>query len=307
VIAETAEQTNNFTNKVPDHCINKELSVEWFEKFYNLQAERAKLYNTVNDIENIVSVFNKIPNNSREKTIEAEIIKRTNKYIEAIRESHIDHAKKEEQIKEIRKASSKNLADLYKNTIRQNFSQLCTLSYLSTTEKCVVKFLDFTPNVLLVFDDCAAMFKRWIKECPIIKKIFYNGRHYYITLIITAQDDKEIDSELRKNSMVSIFTTHQAATANFDRTANNYPKHEKKRAEVCIKRIFKESMSSNNYKKLVYVQDDSDDQFYYSIADLYDNFKIGSPHLWQINEKIKESSKKNDDKSNNFLNKYIEL
>lgn len=60
--------------------------------------------------------------------------------------------------------------------------------------------------MMLIFDDCAAKIKSFVKTSDTLKEIFYNGRHWYFSLVLTAQDDKEIETELRKNTAVSIFT-----------------------------------------------------------------------------------------------------
>ena len=180
---------------------------------------------------------------------------------------------------------------------------------LTEEELCCVNYLDFKPHVLLIFDDCASIFKKWVKESTVIKEMFYNGRHYYITIIITAQDDKEIVSELRKNAIINIFTTHQSAQANFTRSANAYPKHERERADLCIKKIFKQDSQKKNFKKLVYVQNNDDDPFYYTIADLYGNFRVGCPALWKLDEKINESkpSINHSDGAGQFFAKYYNI
>lgn len=125
-------------------------------------------------------------------------------------------------------------------------------------------------------------------------------------MIITSQDDKEIDSEIRKNATVNIFTTAQVALSNFQRSSNSYPKMEKQRAELCINSIFMKGDKDRNYKKLIYFQKDDKDKFYYTIADLYDDFKMGCPGLWELNTRIKELNG-NDKVNNPFFNKYCDI
>ena len=156
---------------------------------------------------------------------------------------------------------------------------------------------------MLILDDCASTFKKYYKKSNVIKKIFYEGRHRYFTTVITTQDDKEIDSELRKNSMISIFTSPQASIANFERTSNNYPKHEKEKSRVCITTIFnQEKNQPRHYRKLVYMRDDPE-PFRYTEAELYDDFRMCGDSLWNFNKKI--GNKLNAfNKHNPFFEKY---
>jgi len=95
---------------------------------------------------------------------------------------------------------------------------------------------------------------------------------------------------LRKNTKVSIFTTAQSVTCNFSKTSNGYPKHETNRANICVDTVFRQDENDvKHYQKLVYVQGDAD-PFKYTIADLYDDFKMGSLPMWQYSKKIKSQT-----------------
>jgi hypothetical protein len=122
-----------------------------------------------------------------------------------------------------------------------------------------------------------------------------------LTVIITSQDDKEVDSELRKNSMVTFFTTPQAATANFERSSNSYSKYEKEMAREAIKTVFKQTPGEPvHYQKLCYIRGEQD-PFRYTIADLYDDFKFGCQALWELDKKI--GNEDTIDPSNPFFGK----
>lgn len=54
------------------------------------------------------------------------------------------------------------------------------------------------PRVCLIMDDCMSSKKDWIKNHD-ITKIFYEGRHYKITFILTVQYCMDIPPELRAN------------------------------------------------------------------------------------------------------------
>jgi len=297
-------ESSDYYGKVPSISIKNNIDTEWLEEFMNRQKGIATLYRVANNIKNLKMVFDFIKTNES-SDLETICLKKAQKYIDNINQNHqLDFAQKKEKVTSITKTKEKYLRELYKKYIRQNKVYLEKKSSLSQDETCCINYLDLNPNVLLVYDDCASMFKKWCKDSPIIKEVFYNGRHSYITQIISAQDDKEIDSELRKNALVSIFTTSQAASSNFGRAANGFSKADKKRSEICIKRIFSDSDSkgSKNYKKLVYSSKDAD-PFMYTIADLYDNIRVGCDAMWDLDKKITDATA-NSNSNNSFFNTF---
>ena len=298
-------ESSSYFGKIPNSCIKKEATTDWLEEFMRNQKGKAALYNTANSIKTLRSVFNRVKY-SADTRLEEECISNAEKYIYKIKNNHnLDFATKKENIKNIEDIRDRSLVMLYKKCIRENKIQLENSTDMTEEEICCVNYLDFNPNVMLIYDDCASMLKKWIKASPEIAEMFYNGRHYYITQIFGVQDDKVIDSELRKNARVSIFTSQQAATSNFERASNGYSKFEKKRSEICIKKVFLESRSERNYKKLVYILDEID-PFHYTIADIQDNFKMGCAALWEFDEKVNKL-KGNTGNDNSFFNTYCRI
>jgi hypothetical protein len=301
VIAPTNSSNNAYTNKIPEQFIKKEIEVEWLEKLLNRQKNSAGAYIKANKIELLKQIFDKISDTTLDN-IEKSIIRKAHESIVYIDESNMEFIHKKRQRSQVLKERDIMLRKLYKNCIRLHKVQLENNSSLTKTEKCVLSFLDFNPNILLILDDCASKFKKLYKKSSAIKEIFYEGRHYFFTTIISSQDDKEIDSELRKNTSVSIFTTAQSATSNFERASNGYPKHERLKAKMCIDSVFSQDEGSiPHFQKLVYLQG-SGDPFVYTIANVYDDFRMCSEPLWDYSNKIKERNEKKADKNPLFDN-----
>ena len=115
---------------------------------------------------------------------------------------------------------------------------------------------------------------------------------------------KEIDSELRKNSMVNIFTTAQISTSAFERASNGYPKHVKERSKLAIETVFKQDINkAKHYQKLVYIQN-LQDPFRFLISDLYDEFRICCDSVWELEQKIGEKTGYDEEENNPFFTKY---
>jgi energy-coupling factor transporter ATP-binding protein EcfA2 len=300
-------ESSDFYGIFPNHCIKSSITPEWVLKFLDIQKGRASIYKTANDINNLKLVFDRIKD-SKSDSFETNIIHKANDFINNITNNiSIEFADKMQKCDTVKQELESNLIKLYKFHIRKYKIKLEKMSNLTSGESCCINYLDFNPNVLIVWDDCASMFKEWAKKCPPITEIFYNGRHYYITQIISTQNDTEIDAKLRKNTRVSIFTEMQSASSNFERKSNNFPKQIVKRSSYCIDSVFSSNMNSKekNYKKLVYIQGDSFDPFRYTIADKYDNVKIGCDALWELDKKMNEIDK-TDESDNMFFNKYYD-
>ena len=301
VVAPTNSSNNAYTDKIPHQFILKNLDVDWLDSFLKRQKNSAGAFITANKLEILKMLFNRI-SDDKSNDLEISINEKAGKCINIIEESDIDFCGKKTQKTQINNERDNVLRKLYKTNIRYNKVKLENDNTLSRDEKAALAFLDFNPNIMLILDDCASTFKKLYKKSTAIKEIFYEGRHYFITTIISAQDDKEIDSELRKNTTVSFFTTSQAATSNFERTSNGYAKHEKQIAKYCIEAVFRQDDNDiRHYRKLVYLQGDSE-PYRYTIADLYDNFRMGSIPMWEYADKIK--LKNGINKNNTLIDKY---
>lgn len=302
VIAPTNSSNNAYTDRIPSQFILKDLDTEWLDKLLTRQKNSAGAYINANKLEILKKLFDKV-SDSTSQNVELSIIKKADSSIIYLEESNIDFSSKKMQKSQILAERDAMLKKVYKTTIRYNKITLENDKSLTKSQRATLSFLDFNPNIMLILDDCASKFKNLYKKSSAIKEIFYEGRHYFFTTIISAQDDKEIDSELRKNTTISIFTTAQSATSNFERASNGYPKHEKLKAKLCIDAIFKQEYDLKHYRKLVYIQNESD-PFAYTIADLYDDFKMGSSAMWEYSDRI---GKKNDliNKNNRMIDSYV--
>lgn len=303
VIAPTNSSNNAYTNKIPPQFIFKDLDIEWLDKLLTRQKNSAGAYINANKLEMLKCLFDKV-SDSTSQALELSIVKKADSSILYIEESNMEFSSKKCQKAQILEDRDIMLKKLYKTTIRFNKVKLEHSTSLNKSEQAALSFLDFNPNIMLILDDCASKFKKLYKKSSAIKEIFYEGRHYFFTTLISSQDDKEIDSELRKNTTISIFTTAQSATSNFERASNGYPKHEKTRSKYCIDAVFKQDENDvKHHRKLVYIQNEAD-PFRYTISDLYDEFRMGSLPMWEYAERI---GKKNDtlNKNNKLLESYI--
>jgi len=308
VIARTNTANAAYDGKVAPVCIqdgrNAKKTVQWLENFLVRQKNAAGAYTKAHNIKILKPLFTRA-SNRKSALLEETILERARAnliYIESVTE--LNPAQKRAQRKKIEKNRDETLISLYRSVIRCRKDELEKIKNdLSEDEATALSFLDFNPHAMLILDDCASQFKLWTKMSTAIKELFYEGRHYFITTVIISQDDKEIDSELRKGSMVSLFTTDQIAISNFTRTSNSYPKHIAQRAKACIEAVFKlEKGEPDHFQKLAYIRG-LPDPFRYTVAELYDDFQMGSPAIWEFSKRIEESSNKKRD-NNPLVERY---
>ena len=151
----------------------------------------------------------------------------------------------------------------------------------------------------LVMDDCAAQIKTWGKD-PTIGKIFFQGRHNYITSIYTFQHDRLLDTLYRQNAFVSIFTTKKVVLAYFGRDTNNFERDEQDIVRAIAHKLFKNPKA---YRKFVYIRE-AKIQFQYIKAEIYPKFRVCFPSVWKYCERVK-SDEEILDEDNPFIKNFM--
>jgi hypothetical protein len=56
----------------------------------------------------------------------------------------------------------------------------------------------------------------------------------------------------------------------------------------------------------VYTNFANNQDFYYTIAEIHGEFRVGAPHLWDLHNKIVELSKDNEN-DDRFFDKYLNI
>jgi len=156
-----------------------------------------------------------------------------------------------------------------------------TKESLSHEELDIIKYIDINPNILLVFDDCAAELKKFNKS-DIMRKLFYQSRHVNITFIITAQDEIDLDASLRKNSNITILCDSNCTNGFFERNSNAFGKKIRQITKEISEVLFSDAHKNT---KLIYNKDQSDKLMWY-VASIRNNFIFGSKIILEFSNKI---------------------
>lgn len=148
---------------------------------------------------------------------------------------------------------------------------------LTEDQKYTLEYLNLNHRLLLIFDDCAAELKPYFRTEQ-FRKLFYQGRHIGVTLIMCCQDDTDLDLNLRKNVFIAFYMTAEVAIAAFNRAG--ILKSTRDYVNEIIPVVYGEP-----FRKLVFIRDDKA-KFYHTIVPVPPRFRFGSPELWRLCERI---------------------
>lgn len=296
VISPTAASNGDYDGRVPALLIFKNPTKDVFRDVYFRQEAAAAFYRRANNIPVLAGLYAKIKDHRTDGVIKTIMTKRSIAVRKARAQYGGDSSKLDEEVRAIKSTYDETLRNVYRVVIRKHKAYL-EKQNLNDKEIYCLKYLDFNPNLGLIVDDCAAQIKQWGKD-ETVSKIFYQGRHNYITSIYTFQHDKLLDSNFRQNAFVSIFTEDKAARAYFGRQANNFDKDEIKKAAEYIKKVYKKK-----FYKLVYVRE-SKQPYQYIKADLFPKFRVCFPYVWKYCELV-ESDEDHIDEDNPFMKNFL--
>lgn len=264
---------------------SKERSFAFLESIWKRQEMMAAIYTRTNKLEVISSLFSHVVKHIREEgeTIIKNINNKRVLSLGEIKEKYKSNVGLcDAKTKEIETMYDDLLIQLYKKYIHIDYENVWK-SDLTEDERYSLQYLCFNPRLLLIFDDCAAQLKPFFSK-EIFRKLFYQNRHGFITLIICCQDDTDLPTNLRKNAFINFFTEPVVCLSNFERSSNNYSKQAKSFVNEIIPYVFK------GYRKMAYIREDDKNNFFYHITfDYPEIFKFGSKALHELCEIVKNS------------------
>ncbi len=272
--------SNDYEGLIPPNLIYREVDLCQIQKIYQEQERRATYYKIANNASILSGIFNKIRDN-KDLPKAKMIVSQAQKILDDINSNpHLTIEKKISEKKKIEDLREKKLINIFKIAIRKNKKYIFG-GDLSKIEKQALKYIDFNPHTILIFDDCLSSAARW-KNSEIFKALFMQGRHSKITQIYTLQDDKGITPGLRQQAQISIFTTPHSVISHINTKNNGYSARTKKAIEGAANCIFEQD--PENHYKLFY--DKFANECKVIRAAIHDEFRTGSKYLWKYMEKV---------------------
>lgn len=280
---------------------SKEKAFSFLDTIWKRQEMMAAIYTRSNRIETVTSLLSHVVPHIKEecKAIVENINKKRSTSLDEIKLKYGHNIGLcDAKTKELNTMYDELLIQLYKKYIHIDYENVWR-SNLNEDERYSLQYLCFNPRLLLIFDDCAAQLKPFFSK-EIFRKLFYQNRHSFITLIICCQDDTDLPTNLRKNAFISFFTEPIVCISNFERSSNNYSKSTKKYISEIVPYIFK------GFRKMAYIrEDDNHYNFYHVTFDYPEMFKFGSKALQELCDIVKNVGTSMD--TNNPFYEYFKL
>lgn len=262
----------------------KEKASNFLEAIWKRQEMMAAIYTRTNNIDILESLLTHAVQHIQEEvenvknnikaSYEDIALKVNNQYTEIGERLH--------KIKDITTKRDELLIKIYKKYITIDYEKIWR-SNLTEDERYSLQYIRFNPRLLLIFDDCAAQLKPFFSK-EIFRKLFYQNRHSFITLIICCQDDTDLPANLRKNTFISFYTEPIVCLSNFERSSNKYSKQAKAYINEIIPIVFK------GFRKLAYMRDDDKNNYFYHVTFEYPHpFKFGSAAMHELCALIQNS------------------
>lgn len=301
LVSPTEPANQSFRKYIPQQLIHYEMSspdpknphrklsgmagvLGFLKRIWKRQEMLTQTYKRANEPKVLESLFRRLPAGERAKG-DADIAKAADIFRVAVERVRKRFKHDPDRFKGERESMEEKFDELrsqvHKKYILANVDALWVLSEqdgLTETEQWAVQYCSLNPNLVLIFDDCAAGFSAALQKREEFLQLFYQNRHVNLTVIFTFQDDTDLATNLRKNSFISIYCNEIVCNANFERKANNISK-----ADTAHVRSIAPKIYEAKYRKLAYVRDDDAGHFFYHFtAPRAQNKMFGSDALLEL-------------------------
>jgi hypothetical protein len=312
IFAPTNDEKHDFDDIVPTPLIYSEFGLDDIKKVYLRQKAATNIYNMANNLKVLHSLFHRVAS-SKARLVYRKMVALRQKVLDQIPLTYTSEAMRRSKTKDVLELFKFKFIKFYKRVFCPHIKQLLTKS-LTQEEKFAIRYVNFNPRALAVFDDSTVEILNLIKEGKKkvkgmtsangehIKNFFFKGRWANITHWYAFHDDAGLDTGIRKNAFYSIFCGPQVALGFFSRANNGLTPADRKRAEAVIATVFDETKAPPK-TKLVYSRDEN--KFYYLNPDDVGSFRMCSQKVWDYCKKIQSSDKLND-ANNPFMSRFTE-
>lgn len=291
-VCPTEPQNQTYKGIIPGPAIrirtDPDALIPFLKEFWSRQEIATAMYKKASDINTLMSLYRRVRNQGTDmklQKIEGFLQKTLIEIERKIRESNKNkefYFKERDKVKEeVRKIK----VSFFKSILEPFRKQLLKHNGLSDDEKYTMKYLKINPKAIIIFDDCASQIKK-VQSTALFKNYVYMNRHVNVTTIIAAQDDTNIDTDIRKNAFQSIFCTAQVAHGYFNRPSNDFSKDERREIESINHAIY----HGEGFKRLVYSRGSDEPFKYVEATKHYEKFKCGSTAFWVFCSKTEDDS-----------------
>ncbi len=289
VCCPTASLNGDYNNILPDQCIYDDVTKPLMQRIFQRQTNVMAMYELVHDVAQLQPIYEMIRDNESYIKVSklAAIYK---KGCEDIKNNFTEE-EIENSITELTSKYNRKLVKILRACIQAKMSRLQSLP-INDMQKTIINNFNINPRLFLLIDDCMASVKEWagLEET---KKLFYQGRHYAISVALSAQSEVSIPPPLRSNAHISIFTTQTIVNTFINKASSGIPPDQRKLISKIAETVFapSEDRSKPNYKKLIIFGQivPTETKIQYMIGSPKKR-KFGSAALWRLCEEVKRES-----------------
>lgn len=289
VCCPTASLNGDYANIIPDQCIYDDVTKPLMQRVFQRQSNVMAMYELVRDITHIKPLYKLIA--SRESN--AKIEKLTTIYRKGCSDikNNYEDDDIESMLDDFTNKYNKKLVKIMRSCIVNDMARLQSYK-LSDMQKTLLSNFSINPSILILIDDCMASVREW-STLEETKKLFYQGRHYFVTCLISAQSETSIPPSFRTNAHISLFTTQTIVNTFISKASSGISPDERKMISKIAETIFapSEDRSRPNYRKLVIfgqiIKTESKVQY---IIGSPKKKKFGSRALWEICNQVQRDA-----------------
>lgn len=266
---------------VPTPFIHYSLNVDFIRELWTRQEALAEVFDKAgNNIELLEVLLDLCPKKETIKSKIAEIRESFDKCVKGIRQSsNNSDAVISLEVDLLKQKVDRTIKAVYRKFIGENRKYL-EAKDLTDAEKYALKFLDLNPRMVIIFDDCTDQLAK-LKKSDVIERMFYQGRHAKLTILMAAHTDSAFAPAIKKNVNMSVFCAQECANAYFVRPSASFSKETQQKSKRAVNEAF---TLTSKYQKLVLIRDNG--EFYKYTAKLHDPFSFCEGILKDFCERI---------------------
>lgn len=289
VICPTATLNRDYDGIVPEQCIYEDVTKSLMQNIFQRQSNVLAMYEMVRDVDNLRPLYDLLSDEESKPKLE-KLDSIYTRGCDDIRRTYAED-EVESSINDFTAKYNKKKVKIMRAAIIQNITKFSSRD-LDPIQRTLLTNFNINPAILLLLDDCMASVKEWA-PMEETKKLFFQGRHYHVTTIISCQQFTLIPPQLRSNAHVSVFTTQMAVNTYANSNSSGVSNDDRKLIGKIACSVFAPSQdrARPNYKKMVIlgaiVKTDHPIQYMIGTAK---RKKFGSSALWTLCGEVKRDS-----------------
>lgn len=298
--------TSNYRKVIPSIYISPEISSQsidlktkktaksyqvdnmqsYLDNLISIQHKHTEVYKKTSNIDTLWEIYKHIRDNSYKSAFDDLISRITTDHKRSLEKLKKNTSFTSDQLQAYKEDMiniyNKNVLKLLQDYIITNKHNI--RSSLSSEHADLIKYIGINPNLVLILDDMGADLPTFSK-IPDFKKLFFQGRHLSVTLIISCQSDKSLTTELRANAFITICTEIKTAKTMLGRESSQIDKETKGALLKIAPVVF-----GIEHVKLLYHRDEDAYFTYKAEPSIPYRFKVGSKAYWELAEKSETKS-----------------